>query len=90
MTQDWVVFNQQLIFAGASSTQVQSVKNAWCAVGVGTCSTASGFTEYSNNLNYNLYPNPAKGKVSIIMNHQSSELKVNITNYSRPNCSYRK
>ena len=66
-------------FWGASSTQVQSVKNAWCAVGVGTCSTA-GIHEYSNNLNYNLYPNPAKGKVSIIMNQQSSELKVNITN----------
>lgn len=66
-------------FWGASSQQVQSVKDAWCAVGVGTCSTA-GIHEYSNNLNYNIYPNPANGKVSIILNQQSSELKITITN----------
>lgn len=44
-------------------------------------------TNISTNLEKNsiefplsMYPNPAKGKVSIIMNQQSSELKVNITN----------
>ncbi len=69
-------------FWGASSQQVESVKNAWCAVGVGgvgTCSVTA-VNEYSNNSNYNIYPNPAKGKVSILMNQYSPDLKITITN----------
>lgn len=66
-------------FWGSGSTQVQSVKNAWCAVGVGSCA-AVGIDEYADNLNYTIYPNPAKEKVSIMLNQQSSEIKITITN----------
>lgn len=66
-------------FWGPGSTQVQSVKNAWCAVGVGSCTT-TGINEYADNLNYTIYPNPAKEKVSIVLNQQSSEVKITIAN----------
>ena len=64
---------------GVNSQQEQSVINAWCAVGVGNCSGLS-IKQLSNKLDYEIYPNPAKNKISIFNNHLSEKLTLSISN----------
>ena len=64
---------------GTSSQQVQSVKDAWCAVGVGSCLTTT-LNELQNNLTVSLFPNPTSKSVSIFNNHLNEEISVNIYN----------
>lgn len=48
---------------GETSSSVQSVKDAWCAVGL-DCTT-TGINETNNNLSISIYPNPANNMVTI-------------------------
>ena len=67
---------------GASSPKVQSVTDAWCAVGVGPgCGKSSaGIINELNNISVSVYPNPSNGSVTIANNSTLSELSVKVVN----------
>ena len=51
---------------GESSSYVQSVKDAWCAVGVGSCSAnPTTINELQNDFAVEIYPNPNNGLFTI-------------------------
>lgn len=54
---------------GTSSPKVQSVKDAWCAVGVGLCST-TGIKNIENEIYFSIFPNPNSGKFTIKISSQ--------------------
>lgn len=56
---------------GVSSPKVQSVIDAWCAVGVGNCSTA-GIKNIENEIQFSIFPNPNSGNFNIKINAQLS------------------
>ena len=49
---------------GANSSKVQSVKDAWCAVGL-DCNSV-GIKETNNELTASIYPNPANNMITIV------------------------
>ena len=61
--------NSAIDFWGSGSQQEQSVINAWCAVGVGSCTT--GINQISENINLTIFPNPATDNITIEAPQQS-------------------
>lgn len=54
---------------GVSSPKVQSVIDAWCAVGLGSCST-TGIKNVANEIYFSIFPNPNSGKFTIKISSQ--------------------
>ncbi len=65
---------------GATSTQVQSVKDAWCAVGVSTCATPWSVDDIDNASEIHISPNPAKDNVTIVTKMQMGNMNISVVN----------
>lgn len=63
---------------GPTSPIVQSVKDAWCAVGLNCNATA--INNIADNFSVSVYPNPSNGKVNILNNSKMSELNIKVIN----------
>lgn len=63
---------------GENSSKVQSVIDAWCAVGM-NCN-ATGVYEIANNFSVSVYPNPSSGKFIISCSNLSLQTTLTIIN----------
>lgn len=66
-------------FWGSNSQQVQSVINAWCAVGVGTCSPLA-VSNSANTTSISVFPNPTAGIISISSNSNVNDFEIKVVN----------
>lgn len=66
-------------FWGAGSPQVQSTIAAWCAVGVGTCSTVGIPSADNNNNNVTIAPNPFNSSTVISFGAEQKNTNIKIT-----------
>jgi hypothetical protein len=64
---------------GSNSQQVQSVKDAWCAVGVGSCGKSS-LSNYSISNKITLYPNPFSLQTTIQTEQYLNNASLTICN----------